>query len=225
MTSPAGGAREPSGHGHAGPTPKPRLSGAHLHALLVALEEVGAGVPGAVALEELLGEPAVEALVVLSLHVGAGLSHAVHGDQPRSGRATARCRRHSRSAAYVTPERPFPARSEAPATPEMWRRMLQRTLRAGLSPVARGAIAGGPGARVGSCRSAGDDSGKPPPPGPRRGDRVSAELIEHLERLALVDFRNREGVERLRAAIEFAEKLRAVDTDGVAPMESVLEDR
>lgn len=48
-----------------------------LHTLLVAFEEVGAGVPGTVALKELLGEPAVEALVVLTLHVGAGLSHAV----------------------------------------------------------------------------------------------------------------------------------------------------
>ncbi|XP_068937494.1 glutamyl-tRNA(Gln) amidotransferase subunit C, mitochondrial [Petaurus breviceps papuanus] len=93
---------------------------------------------------------------------------------------------------------------------EMWRRTLQRALR---------------GARVGSCRSAGRDSREAPPPGPRPGGRVSTELIEHLERLALVDFRNREGVERLQAAIEFAGQLRAVDTDGVAPMESVLEDR
>lgn len=50
-----------------------------LDALLVALEEVGARVPGAVALEELLGEPAIEALVVLALHVGAALPDAVHG--------------------------------------------------------------------------------------------------------------------------------------------------
>ncbi|XP_036613085.1 glutamyl-tRNA(Gln) amidotransferase subunit C, mitochondrial [Trichosurus vulpecula] len=102
----------------------------------------------------------------------------------------------------------------------MWRRTLQSALREGLSPGARTQ-----GARVESCRSAGSDSGKAPPPGPCTGGRVSAELIEHLERLALVDFRNREGVERLQAAIEFAEQLRAVDTDGVAPMESVLEDR
>ncbi|XP_003761160.2 glutamyl-tRNA(Gln) amidotransferase subunit C, mitochondrial [Sarcophilus harrisii] len=88
---------------------------------------------------------------------------------------------------------------------EMWRPTLRAALRAG-------------GAGVGGCRNAGSDSGK-------AGSRVSAELIEHLERLALVDFRNREGVERLRAAIEFADRLRAVDTTGVAPMESVLEDR
>lgn len=69
-----------------GPTPwRPRRGPgarggpAHLDALLVALEEVGARVPGAVALEELLGEPAIEALVVLALHVGAALPDAVHG--------------------------------------------------------------------------------------------------------------------------------------------------
>lgn len=55
----------------------------HLHAELVALEELPAGVAGAVALEELLGEPAVEALVVLALELGARLAHAVH----RGGRA------------------------------------------------------------------------------------------------------------------------------------------
>ena len=50
-----------------------------LNTLLVALEEVGARVPGAVCLEEFLGKPATEALVVLTLHVGASLPHAVHG--------------------------------------------------------------------------------------------------------------------------------------------------
>lgn len=55
----------------------------NLHAELVALEELPAGVAGAVALEELLGEPAVEALVVLALQLRARLAHAVH----RGGRA------------------------------------------------------------------------------------------------------------------------------------------
>nr|XP_034955026.1 glutamyl-tRNA(Gln) amidotransferase subunit C, mitochondrial isoform X1 [Zootoca vivipara] len=55
--------------------------------------------------------------------------------------------------------------------------------------------------------------------------KVTLELLNHLERLALVDFRNQEGVERLEKAIEFAEKLHAVNTDGVEPMDSVLEDR
>jgi len=53
--------------------------GPHLHAELVALEELPAGVPVVLALEELLGEPAVEALVVLALQLRARLPHAVHG--------------------------------------------------------------------------------------------------------------------------------------------------
>uniref|UniRef100_A0A2K6UTD7 Glutamyl-tRNA(Gln) amidotransferase subunit C, mitochondrial n=2 Tax=Saimiri boliviensis TaxID=27679 RepID=A0A2K6UTD7_SAIBB len=55
--------------------------------------------------------------------------------------------------------------------------------------------------------------------------RITAEVIEHLERLALVDFGSREAVARLEKAIAFADRLRALDTDGVEPMESVLEDR
>ncbi|KAH0625465.1 hypothetical protein JD844_014995 [Phrynosoma platyrhinos] len=58
-----------------------------------------------------------------------------------------------------------------------------------------------------------------------REKRVTLELLDHLERLALVDFRNWEGVERLEKAIEFAEQLHTVNTDGVEPMDSVLEDR
>lgn len=53
--------------------------GSHLHAELVALEQLPAGVAVVLALEELLGEPAVEALVVLALQLGARLPHAVHG--------------------------------------------------------------------------------------------------------------------------------------------------
>ncbi|XP_032287228.1 glutamyl-tRNA(Gln) amidotransferase subunit C, mitochondrial isoform X2 [Phoca vitulina] len=60
---------------------------------------------------------------------------------------------------------------------------------------------------------------------PQRSGRVTAEVIEHLERLALVDFGSQEAVARLEKAIAFADRLRAVDTDGVEPMESVLEDR
>uniref|UniRef100_UPI00398E5749 glutamyl-tRNA(Gln) amidotransferase subunit C, mitochondrial n=1 Tax=Pristiophorus japonicus TaxID=55135 RepID=UPI00398E5749 len=55
--------------------------------------------------------------------------------------------------------------------------------------------------------------------------QVSMEMIDHLERLALVDFRNQEGVERLVNAIQFANQLHVVDTEGVEPMDSVLEDR
>uniref|UniRef100_A0A8C3MRZ9 Glutamyl-tRNA(Gln) amidotransferase subunit C, mitochondrial n=1 Tax=Geospiza parvula TaxID=87175 RepID=A0A8C3MRZ9_GEOPR len=50
-------------------------------------------------------------------------------------------------------------------------------------------------------------------------------LLEHLEHLALVDFRDAEGVERLQKAIQFADQLHEVNTDGVEPMDSVLEDR
>ncbi|XP_021559074.1 glutamyl-tRNA(Gln) amidotransferase subunit C, mitochondrial [Neomonachus schauinslandi] len=60
---------------------------------------------------------------------------------------------------------------------------------------------------------------------PQRSGRVTAEVIEHLERLALVDFGSQEAVARLEKAIAFADRLRAVDTDGVEPLESVLEDR
>ncbi|XP_037684758.1 LOW QUALITY PROTEIN: glutamyl-tRNA(Gln) amidotransferase subunit C, mitochondrial-like [Choloepus didactylus] len=60
---------------------------------------------------------------------------------------------------------------------------------------------------------------------PQGCGRVTAEVIEHLERLALVDFGSREAVMRLETAIAFADRLHAVDTDGVEPMESVLEDR
>lgn len=60
-----------------------------LNTLLVALEEVGARVPGAVPLEKLLGEPAIEALVVFALHVRACLPHTVHGDSGVGGGGSA----------------------------------------------------------------------------------------------------------------------------------------
>ncbi|XP_075687440.1 glutamyl-tRNA(Gln) amidotransferase subunit C, mitochondrial [Rhinoderma darwinii] len=54
---------------------------------------------------------------------------------------------------------------------------------------------------------------------------VSAEVTDHLERLALVDFRNQKGVERLERAIHFASQLHMVNTEGIEPLSSVLEDR
>ena len=54
---------------------------------------------------------------------------------------------------------------------------------------------------------------------------MSADLVDQLERLALVDFRNQEGLICLEKAIQFANQLHAVNTDGVEPMDSVLEDR
>ncbi|OPJ74743.1 glutamyl-tRNA(Gln) amidotransferase subunit C, mitochondrial isoform X1 [Patagioenas fasciata] len=62
-----------------------------------------------------------------------------------------------------------------------------------------------------------------PRPGPQQ--QVTAEVLGQLEHLALVDFRDAEGVERLQKAIRFADQLREVNTDGVEPMDSVLEDR
>ncbi|XP_059961388.1 glutamyl-tRNA(Gln) amidotransferase subunit C, mitochondrial-like [Mesoplodon densirostris] len=60
---------------------------------------------------------------------------------------------------------------------------------------------------------------------PRGSRRVTAELIKHLEWLALVDFGSQEAVARLEKANTFNDWLRAVDTDRVEPKESVLEDR
>ncbi|XP_052779071.1 glutamyl-tRNA(Gln) amidotransferase subunit C, mitochondrial-like [Mya arenaria] len=54
---------------------------------------------------------------------------------------------------------------------------------------------------------------------------LDSEMIAHLERLSLVDFNNVEGVERLRSAIEYAGQLSVVDTAGVEPMFSMLEDQ
>ncbi|KAL7839220.1 hypothetical protein SRHO_G00258780 [Serrasalmus rhombeus] len=59
-----------------------------------------------------------------------------------------------------------------------------------------------------------------PPP-----TKVSLDLVDKLERLALVDFGNQEGVNCLEKAIRFADQLHVVNTDGVEPMDSVLEDR
>ncbi|KAJ8776472.1 hypothetical protein J1605_015495 [Eschrichtius robustus] len=78
---------------------------------------------------------------------------------------------------------------------------------------------------LGLRASAGGRRGFPSKAAPQGSRRVTAELIEHLERLALVDFGSQEAVARLEKAIAFADRLRAVDTDGVEPMESVLEDR
>ncbi|XP_030646896.1 glutamyl-tRNA(Gln) amidotransferase subunit C, mitochondrial [Chanos chanos] len=59
-----------------------------------------------------------------------------------------------------------------------------------------------------------------PPP-----THVPADLVDKLERLALVDFRNQEGLDCLDKAIRFADQLHVVNTEGVEPMDSVLEDR
>ncbi|XP_062237000.1 glutamyl-tRNA(Gln) amidotransferase subunit C, mitochondrial-like [Platichthys flesus] len=55
--------------------------------------------------------------------------------------------------------------------------------------------------------------------------RIPADLVDKLERLALVDFRTKEGLACLEKAIRFADQLHVVDTSGIEPMDSVLEDR
>ncbi|KAI4456914.1 hydroxysteroid dehydrogenase-like protein 2 [Holotrichia oblita] len=54
---------------------------------------------------------------------------------------------------------------------------------------------------------------------------IDAETITLLERLSLVDCANREGIETLEAAIEFADQIHQVDTTGVEPLITVLEDK
>uniref|UniRef100_A0A3P8U337 Glutamyl-tRNA(Gln) amidotransferase subunit C, mitochondrial n=1 Tax=Amphiprion percula TaxID=161767 RepID=A0A3P8U337_AMPPE len=55
--------------------------------------------------------------------------------------------------------------------------------------------------------------------------QIPADLVDKLERLALVDFRTKQGLECLEKAIRFADQLHVVDTSGIEPMDSVLEDR
>jgi len=52
---------------------------------------------------------------------------------------------------------------------------------------------------------------------------IDVDLINHLERTSLVDFGNDEALRRLQEAIKFADTLLEVDTQGVKPMTSVLE--
>lgn len=56
------------------------------------------------------------------------------------------------------------------------------------------------------------------------GTMPSVELIHHLERTSLVDFENAEALERLTEAISFANQLFEVNTEGVEPLITVLED-
>lgn len=54
---------------------------------------------------------------------------------------------------------------------------------------------------------------------------VSAESILLLERLSLVDCANKQSIGILEDAIEFADQIQLVDTTGVEPLITVLEDR
>lgn len=112
----------------------------------------------------------------------------------------------------------------------MWARAVRRFLRA---PGAGGrgfvSEAGPQGKAGGGGVSAKGEAGQAAPQThthpPQEKGRLTGDVIEHLERLALVDFGSQEAVERLEKAVAFADRLHAVDTDGVQPMESVLEDR
>ncbi|KAK8378465.1 hypothetical protein O3P69_011164 [Scylla paramamosain] len=64
----------------------------------------------------------------------------------------------------------------------------------------------------------------PPPKAPPK-PQVDLRLVQLLEKLSLVDFANKEGIERLEAAIGMADQLIQVDTAGVEPLITVLEDR
>ncbi|GFO01154.1 glutamyl-tRNA(gln) amidotransferase subunit c, mitochondrial [Plakobranchus ocellatus] len=50
-------------------------------------------------------------------------------------------------------------------------------------------------------------------------------LVEQLERISLVEFNNEAGLVRLRDAVKLANQMHLVDTEGVEPLDTVLEDR
>lgn len=52
--------------------------------------------------------------------------------------------------------------------------------------------------------------------------KIDAKTIEHLERLSLVDFANREDIQRLEDAVQFANRIHSVDTTDVKPLINVL---
>ncbi|KAG8195860.1 hypothetical protein JTE90_001099, partial [Oedothorax gibbosus] len=54
---------------------------------------------------------------------------------------------------------------------------------------------------------------------------VDKDVVESLERLALVDFSTDAGIKRLEQSIKFADKLMEVDTSGVEPLISTVYDR
>lgn len=52
---------------------------------------------------------------------------------------------------------------------------------------------------------------------------IDDENIRLLERISLVDFANKEGIKRLEDAIAFADPIQDLDTTGIEPMYTVLE--
>lgn len=55
--------------------------------------------------------------------------------------------------------------------------------------------------------------------------KIDEKTIKLLERLSLVDFGTEKGIKVVEDAIRFADQLHLVDTDGVEPMYTVLEDQ
>ncbi|CAL1545252.1 unnamed protein product [Lymnaea stagnalis] len=54
---------------------------------------------------------------------------------------------------------------------------------------------------------------------------IDLELVEQLERISLVEFNNEEGYISLQNAVRSANLLHAINTEGVEPLDSVLEER
>ncbi|GIX86704.1 uncharacterized protein CDAR_260701 [Caerostris darwini] len=54
---------------------------------------------------------------------------------------------------------------------------------------------------------------------------VSQEIVESLERLALVDFSTEAGIQRLQQSIKFADGLMEVDTSNVEPLINTVYER
>lgn len=49
-------------------------------------------------------------------------------------------------------------------------------------------------------------------------------LITHLERLSLVRFSDEQAISKLKQSIRYANQLKLIDTTGVKPLETILED-
>ena len=52
---------------------------------------------------------------------------------------------------------------------------------------------------------------------------ISEELIRYLERTSLVQFQSQEGIDKLHEAINFANQIKDVNTEGVEPLHSLQE--
>lgn len=55
--------------------------------------------------------------------------------------------------------------------------------------------------------------------------KIDKNTIEQLEKVSLVEFGNEKGIYIVEEAIRFADQIRLINTDGVEPLASVLEER